>query len=248
MSDARIDALYQLPLDQFTPARNALAKELKEPSVKELEKPNLAAWAVNQLYWQDRALYDRLMRASERLRGEHRKLLGGKVSDVHDADKTHREATRDAVGRIRRLLEAAGETLSPATLTAVQETLEALPTSERPGRLTRPLKPMGFEALSGATIKPGLRIVSRPAAETRAGKQARAGDDADEPSGKRDLAKERQLARQREKEEQERKERQRQAEKELKAAEAAEKTLKELREARDAAVSEYQRARLRAHE
>jgi hypothetical protein len=260
--DSRIDALYQLPLDQFTPARNALAKELKQSSVKALEKPNLAAWAVNQLYWQDRALYDRLMRASERLRGEHRKLLSGKVADVHSAEKAYREATRDAVGRIRGLLEAAGETLSPATLTAVQETLEALPTSERPGRLTRPLKPLGFEALSGATIKPALRIVSKPAVDSGAGKQAaRGGDDAesDGPSRKRDLAKERQLARQREKEEQERKERQRQAAKELKAAEAAmlraedavkkaEKTLKELREARDAAVSEYQRARLRAHE
>ena len=253
MLDSRIDALYQLPLDQFTPARNALAKELKEPSVKELGKPNLAAWAVNQLYWQDRALYDRLTRASERLRGEHRKLLGGKVSDVHDADKAHREATRDAVGRIRRLLEAAGETLSPATLTAVQETLEALPTSEPPGRLTRPLKPMGFEALSGATIKPGLRIVEKPASRKPPEGQGFSPGDNLSP------AKQRQLAKQREKEEQERKERQRQAEKELKAAEAAmlraedavkkaEKTLKELREARDAAVSEYQRARLRAHE
>ena len=251
--DSRIDELYRLPLDQFTPARNALAKELKEPSLKELEKPNLAAWAVNQLFWQDRALYDRLTKASERLRGEHRKLLSGKASGVRDAEKAHRDAIREAVGRIKGLLDKAGQAQSPATLAAVQETLEALPTNDRPGRLTRPLKPLGFEALSGATIKPALRIVDKPA---RGG----AGVETDAPSaGKRNLAKERQLARQREKEEKERKDRLRHAEKELKAAEAAmlkaeeavkkaEKSLAELRQARDAAVSEYQRARLRAHE
>jgi hypothetical protein len=252
-NDSRIDELYQLPLDQFTPARNALAKELKDPSIKELEKANVAAWAVNQLYWQDRPLYDRLTKASERLRGEHRKILAGKAADLNHAEKAHRESTREAVARIRRLLEESNQALSPATLTAVQETLEALPTDDRPGRLTRPLKPMGFEALSGATIKPALRIVARPAADVRGGKTSNERDGTTSP------AKERHLARQREKEEQERKERQRQAEKELKAAEAAmleaedavkkaEKSLADLRQARDAAVSEYQRARLRAHE
>jgi hypothetical protein len=254
--ESRIDELYQLPLDQFTPARNALAKELKEPSVKELEKPSIAAWAVNQLYWRERSVYDRLVKASERLRGEHRKLLAGKAADVADTEKAQREAAREAVGRIRSLLEEAGQAPSPATLSAVQETLDALPSSDRPGRLVRPLKPMGFEALAGATVRPALRIVEMPAAgRARSGEEAESG----EPSGKRNPAKERQLARQREQEEQERKERQRQAEKALKAAEAAmlraedavkkaEKSLQQLRQARDAAVSEYQRARLRAHE
>jgi len=119
--------------------------------------------------------------------------------------------------------------------------------------LTRPLKPMGFEALSGVTVSPGLRIVPKvaKAAAEKAG------------PGKAATAKEKQreheLAKEREKLERERAERKRDAEKALKAAEAAmlraedavkkaEKALADLRAKRDDAVSEYQRARLRAHE
>ena len=56
--DDLIDQLYQLPLDEFTAARNALAKSSGQASLKALEKPTLAAWAVNQLYWHQRATYD----------------------------------------------------------------------------------------------------------------------------------------------------------------------------------------------
>jgi hypothetical protein len=248
--DAQIDRLYQLPLEQFTAARNALAKEAKQPAVKDLEKPNIAAWAVNQLYWQHRAIYNRLVKAAESLRGEHRKLLGGKPADIREAEKTHREAIREAADQIKSILSAGGHAASDQTMNSVQETLESLPAGEEPGRLARPLKPLGFEALSGMAIKPSLKIVkSSPSpAETR-----------DEEAPKADARRERALAKQREKEERERQERQRQAEKELKAAEAAmlraeddvkkaEKTLTALRAVRDRAVSEYQRARLRAHE
>jgi phage-related minor tail protein len=251
--DAAVDRLYQLPLDEFTPARNALAKELKRPTIKDLEKPNVAAWAVNQLYWHERATWDRLLKAGERLRAEHRKLLAGKASDIRDPEKAHRDAVRDAVEAVKKLLTGGGQATSPATLTAVQETLEALPAPDPPGRLTRPLKPMGFEALSGVTVRPGLRIVPRP--EKPAPDNATA---AKAPTAK-DKQREREAAKAREKEERERTERRREAEKALKTAEAAmlraedavkkaEKALGDLREKRDEAVSEYQRARLRVHE
>jgi hypothetical protein len=51
-----IDELYQLPLDEFTAARNALAKSTGDASIKKLEKPSLSAWAVNQLFWHQRKL------------------------------------------------------------------------------------------------------------------------------------------------------------------------------------------------
>jgi hypothetical protein len=247
-----VDRLYQLPLDEFTGARNALAKERKQPEIKTLEKPNVAAWAVNQLYWHHRAEYERLIAASERLRADHRKLLGGKSSDLRESEKAHRDAVRSAMERIRALLGAGGHAASDQTLNAVQETLEALPSAEPPGRLIRPLKPLGFEALAGVSInpsaRPALRIV--PPAAARPAERAESPKD-----GKRAQA----LAEQRAREERERKERQRQAEQALKAAEAAmlraedavkkaEKELAELKTRRDAAVSEYQRARLRARE
>lgn len=253
--DDEIDRLYQLPLEEFTAARNSLAKTAKHASVRDLEKPNIAAWAVNQLFWRHRADYDRLTSAAERLRSEHRKLLSGKASDIREPEKVHREAIRNAMDRVKGLLQGAGHAASDQTLTAVQETLEALPAGDAPGRLTRPMKPMGFEALAGVSIspaaKPALHLVKR-ASEPSPGKEA------DRPTP-RDLKRERELAKQREKEERERKERQREAEKELKAAEAAmlraedavkkaERTLADLRQRRDEAVSEYQRARLRVHE
>jgi hypothetical protein len=248
--DDQIDRLYQLPLGDFTAARNALAKEAKRPDIRDVEKPNIAAWAVNQLYWHHRADYDRLVKAAERLRGEHRKLLAGKASDIREPEKLHRDAIRAASDRIRAVLEQAGHPASDQTMTAVQETLEALPAAEHVGRLTRPLKPLGFEALAGMSISPSTRPALRvvPRASPR--------DDEAKP---RDARGERERAKQREKEDREKKERQREAERELKAAEAAmlraedavkkaEKTLSDLRADRDRAVSEYQRARLRARE
>src|ERR687891_633946 len=54
--DAAIADLYGLPLDEFTPARNELAKRLRGEGdretaerVKELAKPSVAAWTVNQI-------------------------------------------------------------------------------------------------------------------------------------------------------------------------------------------------------
>ena len=152
--DAELDKLYQLPLNEFTPARNALAKQAGADGaeIKALTKPSAPAWAVNQLYWQSRKVYDALLKASERLRAAHHGLLAGKATDVPKAEAEHREALRAAVQEVRRLLGEAGESASEQTMTGVSETLEALPAGdEAPGRLTRPLKRMGFEALAGVS-------------------------------------------------------------------------------------------------
>lgn len=167
-----IDRLYQLPLDEFTRARNALARERRAPELKMLEKPGITAWAVNQLYWRHRATWDRLIASAEKLRAEHRKLLGGRPADIRAAEAAHREAVRAAVEKTRELLVHAGQPASPATAAAVQETLESLSSEQRPGRLTRPLKPRGFEALAGIPVRPGLRVVRPPAGDSR---EARAG-------------------------------------------------------------------------
>jgi hypothetical protein len=165
---AEIDSLYQLPLDQFTSERNALAKRAgkADPSIKALEKPSLAAWAVNQLYWRDRETYEALIAAAEALRGEHRKLLAGKSSDVRTPERAHRDAIRTATDRIKTLLEDANQAATPATMTAVSETLAALPADVPPGRLTKPLKPLGFEALSGVPVRPPSAAPVKPVART----------------------------------------------------------------------------------
>lgn len=165
--DDPIDRLYQLPLDEFTPARNALAKEAGTgaPEVKRLEKPNAAAWAVNQLYWRDRKLYDSLIAASEKLRAAYRQQLAGKSSDVKGAETAHRELVKKSTQTARAILEAAGNASGPV-MEAIRETLDTMPGADRPGRLTRPLKRTGFEALQGFTVsaspKP-IKLTPQPA-------------------------------------------------------------------------------------
>ena len=150
--DDQVDQLYQVPLDQFTAARNALAKASGDGAIKKLEKPNLAAWAVNQLYWHERKLYDEVIKTSTQVRTAHRQMLSGKPSDVKAAETFHAEAMRKAKDAIRRMLEAAGNSAADAVMTPVTETLDALPTTDTPGRLTKPLRRTGFEALQGVTI------------------------------------------------------------------------------------------------
>jgi hypothetical protein len=159
--DDRIDQLYQLPLDQFTTARNALAKEAgpRAAEIKGLEKPNAAAWAVNQLFWRERAIYDELIEASQELRAAYRDQLAGKSPDVRGAEAAHKAAVRRATQTARTLLEADGGKASDAVMEAARETLDILPGAEPPGRLTKPLKRTGFEALEGFTI------AARPQAE-----------------------------------------------------------------------------------
>ena len=142
-ADDKIDALYQLPLDEFTPARNALAKELGDSTIKKLDKPNAAAWAVNQLYWRDRKAYDEVIKAAERMRGAYKQMLAGKTADVRGAEEIHEEALREAKQAARKLLEAGGHPNPEVVMMPVAETLDALPGDEPPGRLTKPLRRMG---------------------------------------------------------------------------------------------------------
>jgi hypothetical protein len=195
--DDEIAGLYRLPLGEFTAARNALARKLGPAAgdVRTLEKPNVAAWAVNQLYWQRRPVYDALIRAAQAMRTAHTNMLSGRKApgvDVPQADSAHRDAIRAATQAIRELAEAAGETLSASTLEAVGETLRSLPSDDPPGRLTRPLTPMGFGALLNIGVQPsrGLPAVARsaevgPRAKEGAAERAAAKKEAAENAKKR---------------------------------------------------------------
>jgi DNA repair exonuclease SbcCD ATPase subunit len=172
-ADNDIDRLYQLPLDEFTPARNALAKQSGDATVKSLQKPNIAAWAINQLYWTRRRDYDRIVAAATKLRDAHLSMLTGRSADVPAAERDHAAAVRGGSDAIREILRQAGEAESQATLTAVQDTLNALPADDLPGRLTRPLKPKGFEALLGL-VTSGTAIARKPSPASAPPASARA--------------------------------------------------------------------------
>lgn len=147
--DSEVGALYRLPLGEFTAARNALAKARGTAggTIRTLEKPSAPAWAVNQLYWQRRDAYDDVIRTALAMRDAHARQISGRGGDVPAAEAAHREAMRAATQAIRDLVTSAGETTSAATFEAIAETLQALPSDDPPGRLTRALKPLGFGAL-----------------------------------------------------------------------------------------------------
>ena len=156
--DARIDELYRQPLNEFTSARNALAKSLTGTDaqrVRALAKPTVVPWAVNQVYWHARAAYDRVMKSGERLRKAQIAALEGRSADVRAASETHRRAIADAVAEAERLAVPGGSKPSADALARTFEALSLAPSApDAPGRLTGALQPAGFEALAGVTPGP----------------------------------------------------------------------------------------------
>jgi len=155
--DGKIDRLYQLAPDEFTAARNALAKSLTGADaalVKKLIKPTVVPWAVNQVYWSARPAYDRLLKCGEKLRVTQIAALEGRRADVAAAGDAHRRAIADAVREAERL--TAGMKAKPGG-DALSRTFEALSLTPTPpeahGRFTAELQPAGLEALAGIAVR-----------------------------------------------------------------------------------------------
>jgi hypothetical protein len=151
----KIDELYKLPLEEFTHARNALAKSLlgnDKKHVASLIKPSLAMWVVNQLYWKDAPTYKALIDASEKLREAHRAALNGRKVDTNKADELHRTTLAKAFAKATTIAQKKATSITDTVRDAVRRTLAALPTDEAPGRLMREPPPVGFSLLTG--IKP----------------------------------------------------------------------------------------------
>ena len=172
--EASIDRLYQGPLDGFVAARTALAKTLSGEDaqrVTRLQKPTAVPWAVNQVYWHARPVYDRLVKSGGAFRSAQIAALGGGSADVRDAADAHRAAIAGAVKEALRL--AASSALRPDA-DALSQTFEALSLviaqTEPAGRLSKPLRPAGFEALAGVTVKAPAHVRGEPQAAPESAK------------------------------------------------------------------------------
>ena len=156
-----IDALFQLPLNEFTPARNALAAKLEEAGradeaarVKGLAKPPVSAWAVNQLYWRQREPFDRLMAAGDRLRTAQTSQLRGKGGELHEPLQARTAALSELSRHATTLLRESGHTPSPDLMRRITTTLEALSaygthaSATAAGRLTDDIDAPGFDVLA----------------------------------------------------------------------------------------------------
>jgi hypothetical protein len=184
-----VDALFKLPLAEFTGARNALAAQLKQRGrgndaslVKALTKPSISAWAVNQLYWKHREAFDDLLATGERFRQAQASGLAGKKADMRGPLNARREALSHLSDLTNVLLRDAGHNPTPDTLNRIVTTLEAvsayasLSDGPTPGRLTRDVDPPGFESLvslmTGAGTTKAHEIPKRITSSQKAGRAA----------------------------------------------------------------------------
>jgi hypothetical protein len=173
--DKDLDRLFGLPLDEFTGARNELAKRLKAEkdteaadAIRALPKPTVPAWTINQLSRVDREGIRALLEAGEALRTAQQRLLAGD----DEAGNTLREATARERQAVERLTDRARAVLAEADRPATSTVLDRLATTLRAaavsdegravleaGRLTSELEPAGFDAFAatGSPARPRRR-------------------------------------------------------------------------------------------
>jgi hypothetical protein len=175
-----VDALFRLPLAEFTGARNALAAQLKKSGrgdeaayVKALVKPSVSAWAVNQLYWNHRDEFDQLIASGERFHKAQTSRIAAKSADMRAALDARREALTQLAEFATSLLRNAGHNPALETVHRITTTLEAISAyasrsdAPRPGRLTQDVDPPGFELFGSSSSVPVMpKSKENPAALT----------------------------------------------------------------------------------
>jgi hypothetical protein len=149
--------LYGLAANDYTKARNARAKELRQESpelaaaVAKLPKPTAAAAAVNRLARDEPSEIRALVQAGKRLREAQEGAVAGKWgADLQEAVREHRSAL-DRVQREARRLRLSNNVLerAVATVRAASVDPELQPLLER-GLLAHEVEASGF------SIDPGL--------------------------------------------------------------------------------------------
>ena len=172
------DRLFELPLDEFTAARNELARRLKwdgdaeaAEQVGALAKPSVAAWSVNQLARREPEAVRSLLNLASRLRNaQERSLKGERAADeLRAAQAEERDVIRTLTQRAGDILREADRPASGTTLERVSSLLRAAAVAEpgrtslREGRLSGDVEVSGFDAFAGLEVSGGRR--SAPAGD-----------------------------------------------------------------------------------
>ena len=168
--------LYGLPLDEFTAARNQLARELAKSGdqseaarVKTLRKPSAPAWLVNQLVRRRKKASRELLGAGDRLRAAQEKALDGGArgrAALEKAIAAERGAVESLVAEARKIADESGVRASDANLGRVQSTLHAVSLDDEvreafeAGELVEDREATGVDALA---------LMAAPARKRRGG-------------------------------------------------------------------------------
>jgi hypothetical protein len=162
-----VDGLYGLPLTEFTPERNALAKRLRADGDRDAagdvagaRKPTTPAWAVNQLVREEPDRVRELISVGEELREAQARLVAGDGGELLALSERERGLVDDLVESASGILQAGGQRPSDATLDQIRETLHAAALDPEAaeavgsGRLTKERRAVGF-GLAGAPVTTG---------------------------------------------------------------------------------------------
>jgi hypothetical protein len=185
--DEGLGELFHGPLEDFTAARNELARSLRSDGdaeaadwVKGLKKPSRAAWLVNQLAVRKPKDVRKLLDVGAELRAAQEEVLAGSTDPekLREVAGREREAidsliqTAEAIGREHgvgsQILDRVGETLQAAT--SDPEVAEAI----EKGQLVREQRASGIGLVGAAAPTDparGRRQDEREAAERRARQQ-----------------------------------------------------------------------------
>jgi DNA repair exonuclease SbcCD ATPase subunit len=161
MSDALLelaDQLYALPMDRFTPERDARAKAAKSDkdlaaAIKALRKPSVAAWVVNLLVRREAGQVEQVLAVGAALRGAQEGMDG---TELRALTRQRRQLTSAVTGQARSLAAEEGVRVTQsvadeveATLTAAMLDAEAA-RAVRSGLLVRPLAATGVDTVDVA--------------------------------------------------------------------------------------------------
>jgi uncharacterized coiled-coil protein SlyX len=171
------DDLYALPLADFTPARDALAKEHKADkalaaAIKGLRKASVAAWVVNLLVRRDPDQVDQVLAVGEALRDAQENL---DATQLREFTKQRRQLTASVTTAARRMAREEGVRTTQSVADQVEATLTAAmlepdaARAVRSGLLVTSLSATGLGDLdlTGAVAAPealGFTARARPAA------------------------------------------------------------------------------------
>jgi hypothetical protein len=185
--EKELSELFHGPLEEFTPARNELAKSLRSDGrseaadwVKALKKPSRAAWLVNELSVRKPKDVALLLKVGEELRAAQEEMLSGAA----DRDKLREAASaeQETIDSLLGTAEAIGREhgVGAQIMTRVEETLRAasgdpeVAKAIEKGRLQREQRAAGIGLVGAATATPPKRARrqgEREAAERRTRQQ-----------------------------------------------------------------------------
>jgi hypothetical protein len=179
------DELYGLSMNDFTPARDAKAKELKGTDlaapVKALKKPTVAAWVVNMLVRHEAEQVDQVLAVGAALRDAAESLDG---KELRELTRQRRQLTSAVTTRARGVAGSLGLKVTQAVADQVEGSLTAAMLDPdcakalRSGLLVTAMSSTGVgESMAGAAV----------ALPEALGFSATAAPAAPEPSGRPDL-------------------------------------------------------------